>query len=265
MFDAISEIDIKPKHITFFLIVLVAIILLGSSISVIGAGEIGIVTRLGEVNRVADSGLMFRVPFIEKVIKMDTRIQKEEVKASAVTQDLQDVDASLALNYSINKETALKLYKEVGTTYTENIINPVLQESFKAGTANYTAEGLVTNRSEAKESILGVVKDRLSGYGIIVADLNIVNLDFSEAFNQAIEEKAIAQQQVEKAKQELEREKIEAEKKITAAKADAEAQRLQQETLTDLMVKKMYIEKWSGQMPQVVSGDSGVLLNLGDI
>lgn len=265
MFDAISEIDIKPKHITFFLIVLVAIILLGSSISVIGAGEIGIVTRLGEVNRVADSGLMFRVPFIEKVIKMDTRIQKEEVKASAVTQDLQDVDASLALNYSINKETALKLYKEVGTTYTENIINPVLQESFKAGTANYTAEGLVTNRSEAKESILGVVKDRLSGYGIIVADLNIVNLDFSEAFNQAIEEKAIAQQQVEKAKQELEREKIEAEKKITAAKADAEAQRLQQETLTDLMVKKIYIEKWSGQMPQVVSGDSGVLLNLGDI
>ena len=260
-----KEIQLVRKGSIVLLVIAFLVLVRILCVSVIGAGEIGIVTRLGEVNRVADSGLMFRVPFIEKVIKMDTRIQKEEVKASAVTQDLQDVDASLALNYSINKETALKLYKEVGTTYTENIINPVLQESFKAGTAKYTAEGLITNRSEAKESILGVVKERLNGYGIIVADLNIVNLDFSEAFNQAIEEKAIAQQQVEKAKQELEREKIEAEKKITAAKADAEAQRLQQETLSELMIKKMYIEKWSGQVPQVVSGDSGVLLNLGDM
>ena len=184
---------------------------------IVGAGEIGVVTRFGEVQKVAESGLNFKIPLIDGVTKMDTRIQKEEVSSAGVTKDLQDVNATLALNYSIDKETALKLYKEVGTNYKDNIINPVLHESFKAGSAQYTAESLITNRSEAKEKILEVVKERLQKYGIVIADLNITNLQFSEAFNAAIEEKAVAQQQVEKAKQDLERAKIEAEQKITQA------------------------------------------------
>lgn len=262
--DKESE-KIAKKAIIPGIIVLVVLTVLFMTFKVVGAGEIGIVTRLGEVNRVADSGLMLKIPFIEQVVKMDTRIQKKEATSSAVTSDLQDVEASLALNFTINKETALKLYKEVGVNYETNIIEPVLHESFKAGTAKYTAEGLITNRAEAKEAILAVVKERLEPYGIVINDLNIVNLDFSTAFNQAIEEKAIAQQQVEKAKQELEKAKVEAEKKIAQAQAEAEAQRLQQQTLTDLMIKKMWIEKWSGQVPQVMSGDSGFVLDLRDV
>lgn len=244
--------------------VVIAVVLLLSMFRTIGAGEIGIVTRLGEVNRVAESGLMVKIPFVESVIKMDTRIQKKEAKSSAVTKDLQDVEATLALNFSINKEVALNLYKEVGVNYEANIIEPVLHESFKAGTAKYTAEGLITNRAEAKEEILAVVKERLVPYGITVADLNIVNLDFSQAFNQAIEEKAVAQQQVEKAKQELEKAKVEAEKKVAEAQAEAEAQRLQQQTLTDLMVKKQFIEKWNGQLPNYNGDGSWLKAILGE-
>lgn len=239
------------------------IVLFGSWFT-IGAGEIGVITRFGEVQRVADSGFNFKIPLIESVSKMETRIQKEEVTSSAVTKDLQDVEASLALNYSIDRETALKLFKEVGVNYKENVITPVLHESFKAGTAQYTAESLITNRSEAKEKILEVVKDRLSKYGIVINDLNIVNLNFSEAFNKAIEEKAVAQQQVEKAKQDLERVRVEAEQKVAQAQADAEAQKLQQQTLTDLMIKKMWIEKWDGKLPTTATGDSGVMINLGN-
>ena len=88
----------------------------------VDAGEIGIVTRFGEVQRVAESGFNFKVPIIDGVTKMETRIQKEEVESSAVSKDLQEVNAKLALNYSINKETALKLYKEVGINYKDNII-----------------------------------------------------------------------------------------------------------------------------------------------
>ena len=248
--------------IIIFGVILFIILVTGLGFTV-EAGEIGVVTRFGEVQRVADSGFNFKFPIIDGVTKMETRIQKEEVESSAVTKDLQDVKASLALNYSIDKETALKLYKEVGTNYKDNIINPVLHESFKAGTAQYTAESLITNRSEAKEKILEVVKDRLQEYGIVIADLNITNLEFSEAFNAAIEEKAVAQQQVEKAKQDLERVKVEAEQKIAKAKADAESQKLQQQTLTDLMIKKMFIEKWDGKLPTTNAGDSGLIIDLG--
>lgn len=243
---------------------LLILILAFGTFRTVGAGEVGIITRFGEVQRTAESGLVVKLPFIESLTTMDTRTQKEEVASSAVTKDLQDVEASLALNYSIDRETALKIYKELGVRYKDNIITPVLHESFKAGTAQYSAEELITHRSEAKEKVLAVVKERLSAYGVVVSDLNIVNLNFSEAFNKAIEQKAVAQQEVEKAKQELERTKVEAEKKVAAAKADAEAQRLQQSTLTDLMIKKMYIEKWNGQLPTTTTGNAGVMLNLGE-
>lgn len=255
--------ELEVKHVVAAGIALLfLIVLLFNTVSIIKPGEIGIIIRMGKVNRVVDSGVMVKIPFVEKRIKMNTRIQKENVSSTAVTQDLQDVNAELALNYSINKDSALELYKSVGIDYKDNIVIPVLHESFKAGTAKYSAEGIITNRSEAKEEILSVIKDRLDDYGIVVSDLNIVNLEFSEAFNNAIEEKAIAQQQVEKAKQELEKAKVEAERKVAEAQAEAEAQRLQQQTLTELMIKKMYIEKWNGQLPTTTTGDSDMMINL---
>lgn len=264
--DFVKSIDRKKvkKYSIISLITIFSLIVFLNSFRVIGAGEIGIVTRFGDVQRTADSGLMFKIPFIEQVTTMDTRIQKEEVTSSAVTKDLQDMKTTLALNYSIDKNVALKLYKEVGVNYKDNIINPVLHESVKAGTAQYNAEAIITNRSEVKEKILEVVKDRLQPYGITVNDFNITDLDFSSAFNAAIEAKAVAQQEVEKAKQELEKTKIEAEQKIAKAQAEAEAQRLQQQTLTDLMIKKMWIEKWNGQLPTTATDASGLMLNIGE-
>ena len=235
------------------------IIILGT-FKTVGAGYVGVVTRFGKVVRTTDSGLVLKLPFIEKVAKMDTRVQKHETDSSAATKDLQDVTARLALNYSISKETALNIYNTLGVSYADNIISPVLHESFKAATSQYTAEDLIKNRAEVKEQVLGTVKERLGQYGIVVSDLNIVNLSFSEAFDSAIEAKAVAQQQVETAKQELEKAKIEAEKVKTEAAAQAEAQRLQQDTLSDLMIKKMWIEKWNGQLPSTMADDTGILI-----
>lgn len=242
--------------------VIIALIFAFGSFRTVKAGYTGIVTRFGKVVRTTDSGLVLKWPIIEKVIKMDTRTQKEEIDASAATKDIQDVNAKIAVNYSITKETALEIYNQLGTEYKDNIIVPAATESFKAGVSQYTAEELIKNRAEAKEEILETLKGRLAEKGITISDLNIVDLNFSHAFNQAIEAKAVAQQQVETARQELERAKIDAEKKKAEAEGEAAAQRAQQETLTELMIKKMWIEKWSGQVPQVMSGDNGFMLNL---
>lgn len=228
----------------------------------VDAGYVGVVTRFGKVVRTTDSGLVLKLPFVEKVVKMDTRVQKQETDSSAATKDLQDVTAGLALNYSISKETALNIYNTLGVSYADNIISPVLHESFKAATSQYTAEDLIKSRAEVKEQVLSTVKERLNQYGIVVADLNIVNLSFSQAFDSAIEAKAVAQQQVETAKQELEKAKIEAEKVKTEAQAQAEAQRLQQNTLSDLMVKKMWIEKWDGKLPSTMTDDASVIMGV---
>lgn len=248
------------------IVVLLALIGLISTIispDIIGAGQVGIVTRFGEINRVSESGLNFHIPFIESVTKMETRVQKQEVKTDAATKDLQEVNGSLAVNFSITNESALAIYKELGTNYADTVITPILHESFKQGVSGYTAEQLMANRTEVKVAIQGMLEERLAGYGIAVVDANITDLNFSAEFNAAIEQKAVAQQEVEKAKQELEKVKIESESKIEAARAEAEAQRLQQQTLTKEMIQKMWVEKWDGHLPEV-STDAGVIVDLGD-
>jgi regulator of protease activity HflC (stomatin/prohibitin superfamily) len=229
----------------------------------VGAGEVGIVTRFGEVERVQESGLGFKIPLVESVSIMNTRVQKEEIDSSAATKDLQDVNAKLALNYSIDQSTALKIYKELGKEYKDNIIIPALHESFKAGSAQYTAEELITKRAEAKEKILDVVKGRLDDYGVVVADLNIVDLNFSDEFNKAVEAKQVAQQQAEKAKQDLARIEIEAQQTKTKADAEAYANEKRKQSLTEVSIQQQWIDKWDGKLPSTLTGDSGLMLNLG--
>lgn len=254
----IKKYGIRVGSIVLFLILCFA------SIRIVGAGEVGIITRFGEVNRIAESGLKLKIPFVESMVKMETRVQKQEVKTDAATKDLQEVNGTIAVNFSLTNDNALKVYKELGINYDETIITPILHESFKQGVSGYTAEQLMANRTEVKVAIQEMLTERLATYGITVVDANITDLNFSDSFNAAIEQKAVAQQEVEKAKQELEKVKVEAESKIEAAKAEAEAQRLQQQTLTNEMIKKMWIEKWDGKLPTTQTGDSGVMVNLGD-
>lgn len=245
-----------------FIVILCGIVSLFGSIKTVGAGEVGIITRFGEVNRVAESGLSFKIPLIEKMIKMPIRIQKQEVQTDAATKDLQEVNGAIAVNYSLTNDTALKVYKELGKDYTETIIAPILHESFKQGISKYNAEQLMANRTEVKEDIQVMLAYRLLEYGITVVDVNLTDLNFSAQFNAAIEQKVVMQQEAERAKQELEKVKIEAEAKIEAARAEAEAQRLQQETLSDAVIRKMWVEKWNGELPEVVS-DSSIVYGLG--
>ena len=217
--------------------------------------EVGVITRFGTVNRTADSGIALKLPWpIERMNKMDTSIQKEQQDTPAATKDLQDVQATLALNYALDDETAVNIYKTIGNDYKERIIIPALQESFKAASAQYTASELVTERNKVKAVAYDVIKDRLEKYDIRVVDLNIVNFKFSPEYTAAIEAVQVANQNVAKARQELETTKVEAEKAIQAAQGQAEAQRLQQETLTPLMVQRMAIDKWNGVLPTTTAG-----------
>lgn len=258
--------EINKKHITKVVVISIisifCLITLIGSIHTVDAGEVGIITRFGEVSRVQASGLSFTIPFAEKMIEMEIRVQKEEQTASAATKDLQDVNSTLAVNYALDNETALKVYKELGIDYKNRVITPSIQEVFKSVSAKFTASELITSRPEVKKLVVDEITTRLEKYGIRVVDVSLTNFSFSEAFNQAIEAVQIANQNVAKAKQELETVKIEADKAIAKATGDAEAQRVQQLTLTDAMLRKMAIEKWDGKMPTTVSGDTGTILGI---
>ena len=236
-----------------------AVILLFSSVTTIKSGEVGIRVRFGKVvNQQTSEGINFKVPLIEKIEKMNVRVQKVEVQTASSSKDLQEVEMSLAVNYQIDKDKARSLYKTVGTGYDEVVLEPAIQESIKAVTSKYTAEELITNRSEVSEKCQEELNKKVSKYGLKVNDFNITNFNFSEEFNKAIEEKQVAEQKVLTAKQELEKERIEAEKKIVKAEAEKQANELKQQSLTDNIIKEKFIEKWNGELPKV-SGSNNIM------
>ena len=235
------------------LVAIAALFLAVNSFTVVGAGERGVVfSKFGGVQSgVRGEGLQFKVPFIQSIIPIDVKIHKSETDASASSKDLQTVDSRIALNYHIDPSNAWRIYQEVGMSYEQRLIDPLVQESVKATSAQFTAEELITRRAEVSIQIKEMLTARLIPRHVIVDEFNIVDFNFSPVFNEAIEDKQRAEQEALKAQRDLERIKIEAEQKITAAQAEAESQRLQRETITDSLLQLRAIEKWDGRLPQV--------------
>lgn len=235
--------------------------------SIIKAGERGVVLRLGAMNRVMGEGLNWRWPLVEKVYKFDVKTQKYETEAIAYSKDIQTVDSTIALNYHLLPDSVGKLYQELGVDYRERVIDPTIQESVKAVTAQFTAQELIEERAKVKDQILVAMKERLTSRQIVVEDLSITNFDFSDNYEQAVEAKQVAQQTALKAANDLERVKLEAEQRVAQAKAEAEAIRIQAQAITQQGGKDYAqlkaIEKWNGVLPsQMIPGGTVPFLDL---
>lgn len=245
------------------IVVLFGIITFFKCFKTIPTGYVGIKTRFGKVqDTMIYEGINFKVPYIEKIIKIDCRTQKIETTSESSTKDLQVAKVSIALNYNVNKDTANKLYQEVGKDFKDIVIQPAILESIKSVMARYNAEELITKRSEVSTAIQEQLSEKISTKGIQVTDFNITNLDFSDEYNKAIETKAVKQQEVETAKYELEKQKIQNEKEIAVAEKDAKVMELKNNQITDNTLKLKIIEKWDGKLP-VTSLNNNVLSMLG--
>ena len=252
-----------PKIAVVGVLVFLGVMLVMSSYFVIDAGDRGIILRFGSVNRVVTDGLHFKVPFMEDIIRMTVRVQKTTTKTEAASQDLQIVQTTMVLNYSLQPDKVGDVYKTLGANrdVSEKIINPGIEESFKAAAARYTAEELISKREALKTQVRNYLRDRLAPFGILVVELSITDFQFSQEFNKAIESKQTAEQHALRAKRDLDRIKVEAQQRITTAQADAEALRLQRQVISPDLIKLRQIdaqikaiEKWDGKLPSVTGG-----------
>ncbi len=261
----------KAKKLTWILVgvfgALLALILILNCFTVVSAGHSGVVMTFGAVeDMVLGEGIHFKAPFVQTVIQMNNRTQKIETEGSASSKDLQIISYVVAVNYHVNDSSSASLYQNVGMDYGSVIIVPAIQESIKAVTAQYTAEELITKRQTVGDQIKMALSDKIGQYGITVEIFNIVNFDFSEEFNAAVEAKQTAQQNALKAEQDLARIEVEAQQKITQAEAEAESIRLIQEALSTSPDYVEYIKwsKWDGELPTVM-GDSSMLIGMDDL
>ena len=247
----IIEAKIK-KVVVYAIIGLFVLPVIFGSFGTIGAGERGILLQFGAVqDKVFGEGLYFKIPFVQSVVIMDVKIQKDEVPASASSKDLQVVTSKIALNYHLDPDSVNIIWQEIGKNYNSRIIAPSIQEAVKSITAKFTAEELITRREEVKDQIKANLAERLLTNNIIVDEFNIIDFFFSPAFNEAIEAKVTAEQLKLKAARDLERIRIEKEQIISAAEGKAQAIKIEAEALraNPKVVELRWIEKWDGKTP----------------
>lgn len=257
---------------------LLLIAAIGSTMTIVPAGHAGVVVTMGSVSqRVLEEGLHFKAPFVQQVVIMNNKIQKTEVSSNSVSKDLQTISSSVAINYHITKDASATIYQTIGEQYADTVLQPAIQEAVKAVTAQYTAEELITKRSAVGDEIGQTLSNKVSEYGILIDKFNIVNFDFSEEFNAAIEQKQVAEQNKLRAETEKEQQIIEAEaaakQKTIAAEAEAEATLKKAEaeaaanekinaSLNDRVLRYQQIEKWDGKYPNVVSDSASILVDI---
>ena len=238
------------KKIIFIILGIFILITLFCSFTTVKSGEVGLKTRFGKItDSTITEGINFKIPYIEKIVKVNIKVQKEEIVIEGSTKDLQIVNTTVAVNYRVDSNSVTNLYKEVGNNYKETILQPAIKESIKSAIAKYNAEEITTNRTKVSESCLKAIQDKVTKYGIIIEDFNLTDFSFSQEYTKAIEEKQVAQQNLEKAK-------LESEKKITEAEATKKSNELLQETLTKELLIKQFIDKWNGELPKVSSDNN---------
>jgi regulator of protease activity HflC (stomatin/prohibitin superfamily) len=200
-----------------------AVLITVSCVRTVPTGHTGIVTVFGKVeNETYEAGVHFTAPW-KSVVNMDNRNQKASIDLSCFSSDIQEVAVTYTLNYQISKTNAQTIYKDIGVSYYETVILPRVQEAVKSEMAKYTAEQLLSNRSQLSEDIRGVLTDKLATYNIVVVDASMENLDFSDAFTDAVEAKQVAEQKSKQAQIEQDQKNMEAEAAAKRAQIEAEA------------------------------------------
>ena len=284
--------NMKKSLIAIIAAVVLVLIVALTCTATVQTGYTGIVTTFGRVEDVTlEAGLHFKSPF-QRIISMDNREQKSSFTTEAFSSDIQQVDITGSINYAINKSTAMNLFKEVGTDYFNKLVYPRMLEITKGVFSKYTAENLVANRQRLSEAIREGLHAELDAYGINVISVSIENLDFTDAFTDAVEAKQVAAQKKLQAEieqgqmtmetqQQAERKRINAEAEANVAKinadadayalkvrseAEAEANKKIAESLTENLIRFNEIKAWDGKLPVYMAGQGATtlpILNLG--
>lgn len=272
--------NMTPKTLVKTVLVALVIIIIASvgltNCYTVKTGEVAVISTFGKLDRIENEGLHFKIPFIQSKDFIETRektyifgkTQEMDTTLEVSTKDMQSIKIEFTVQANISDPE--KLYRAFGLKYEWRFIRPRVNEIVQATIAKYTIEEFVSKRAIISAEIFRDLQDDFAEYGLNVSNVSIVNHDFSDEYEKAVEEKKIAEQAVQKAKSEQEKLAIVAENKVKLAEyalkekeLQAKANSIESNSLTPQLLKKMMIEKWNGELPKV-QGNSSNLIKLDD-
>lgn len=271
-------------------ILFISLIVVPFSIRTIDTGEVAVVKHFGVIKEVKGPGMHFDLWITNKYNRYDTKVRTIEIETAAYSADAQTMNVKMTIQYQIMSDAVIDIATQYGDTdILENRITSVAIEKTKATLSTRKAMDIIANRAIISPDVEAIIKDAIGEeYFVNITTVVLTNIDFSDAFELAVEEKMIAEQAKLKADFENETKvamaKAEAEAKLEAAraeieiaKAEAEALRITAEaeaaandiinkSLTDKVLQHIFYEKWDGKLPNAMTGNgSGIIVDIGGI
>ena len=260
------------------IVLIVIAVVASSSVKIVDAGNRGILTHWNAVdltNPPLDEGIHFVVPFQDDVVQMEVRTLKYDTSTRSASQDLQTVQTTVTVNYHPDTEKVHFLYKEIGLSYENRVIQPAIDETVKQVSANYNAEELITKRPLVKADIENAIRERLSQFYIETDVISITDFEFSPLFAKAIESKVEAEQKAQKAENDLIRIEVEARQleaqaeglasaNIAEARGESEAISIINQALSNnpYYIEWLKTQAWDGKLPLVVGEGSTPFISI---
>ena len=241
----------------------------------VDTGEVAIISNFGKVSKIETEGLHFKIPFVQSRHYMETRektyifgkTDEMDTTMEVSTKDMQSIKLEFTVQASI--VDPMKLYTAFQSKYESRFIRPRVKEIVQATISRYTIEEFVSKRAEISKLIFEDLKDDFAIYGISVSNVSLVNHDFSDDYERAIEKKKVAEQEVETAKAHQQKLLVEQENKVKLAEYElkekelkAKANAIESNSLSPQLLRKMAIEKWNGQLPKVQGNNANTLIQL---
>ncbi|MES2606008.1 MAG: prohibitin family protein [Pseudomonadota bacterium] len=260
-------------------IALLVLLLLGSSFFTVDQGERAVLLRNGKLIAISEPGLGFKLPIIDEIVKISvqSRLASYESMVS-YSRDQQPATMRVSVNYRINPGLVDEIYSDYGNEFAmrDRLITPRVQQEVKTVFGQFTAVSAIQERERLNLEALVKVQASV-GENITIEAVQIENIDFSQAYEQSIEQRMLAEVEVQKVRQNLERERIQAEILETQAMAEANATRLRGEAEASAITARgqalrdnpdliglVQAEKWNGVLPTTMLPNGTVpILNMG--
>ena len=163
----------------------------------VAEGERAILTTFGKAsNHIYEAGLHVKLPLIQDVKTFDVKTIHADFKTETYTKDIQTARITVSYSYNLISNDIVETYKTYGNQWQERILYPNLEQAVKAEVGTWNADQMIANRDKVASNILTSLQARMieHSYPISVTNFQMINIDYSDQFESAIEKKVVAEQ-----------------------------------------------------------------------
>ena len=264
-------------------ILVIAFIIVPFSFHTVSSGEVAVVKHLGKIEDVKTAGTHYDFWMTNSYTKYDTKVRNLEAETAAYSSDAQTMNIQMTIQYQINSDKVIDIATQYGKLdVLESRINSIALEQTKSVLSSHKAMDIIANRASISPAVEAAIKNAVGDeYFVDIVTVVLTNIDFSDAFEKAVEDKMIAEQaklkadydnetkvakaeadaqaKLKEAQAAIEIAKAEAEALKISADAEAEANRIINNSLTQKIIDKTIADAWDGKLPSVMGNGSYIL------